>query len=215
MTSLQPWLGCVRRIPMLNVRSNGRPWLRSSRIMAASISVMPCPYRSTTDCCVLRRAHSWIVSCCILLLEHWDSLEQRFGVSIGLREFAYICSRDDRSSAEVRSFLAATLPAAAIGRVSVIAAYLFAVASKRSVPPKALQSYSPYRLGRSTDPAMVRHLLLAGIEPLRSPSPTGEITPRCLREQRLRSPGRRGPTDEPSPEGNRRSDSDASRHSSA
>ena len=96
------------------------------------------------------------------LLEHWDSLEQRFGVSIGLREFAYICSRDDRSSAEVRSFLAATLPAAAIGRVSVIAAVTNLLWPRSDeVRQKALQSYSPYRQGRSTDPALVRHLLLS------------------------------------------------------
>ena len=28
------------------------------------------------------------------LQTHWDNLEQRFGLSIGLREFAYICSKD-------------------------------------------------------------------------------------------------------------------------
>ena len=95
------------------------------------------------------------------LQAHWDSLEQRFGLSIGLREFAYICSRDDRLSAAVRAFLSTTLPAAAIGRVTVISAVTNLLWPRSDeVRQKALQSYSPYRQGRGTDPAVVRHLLL-------------------------------------------------------
>lgn len=95
------------------------------------------------------------------LLAHWDNLEQRFGVSIALREFAYICSRDDRLSDAVRAFLSATLPAAAIGRVTVLSAVTNLLWPRSDeVRQKVLQSYSPYRQGRSADPAVVRHLLL-------------------------------------------------------
>jgi len=95
------------------------------------------------------------------LLAHWDNLEQRFGLSIGLREFAYICSRNDHLSAAVRGFLSATLPAAAIGRVTVLSAVTNLLWPRSDeVRQKALQSYSPYRQGRSTDPAVVRHLFL-------------------------------------------------------
>jgi hypothetical protein len=56
------------------------------------------------------------------LQTHWDSLEHGFGLSIGLREFAYICSKNAKLAASVRTFLSATLPAAAIGHVNVFAA---------------------------------------------------------------------------------------------
>jgi hypothetical protein len=95
------------------------------------------------------------------LQEHWDSLEERFGLSIGLREFAYICSRDPSLAAAVRAFLSATLPAAAIGQVTVVAAVTNLLWPRSDeVRQRALQSHNPYREGRSTDPAVVRHLLL-------------------------------------------------------
>ena len=93
---------------------------------------------------------------------HWDSLEQRFGLAVGLREFAYICSKDVNLSASVRKFLSMTLPAAAIGYVTVLAAMTSLLWPRADeVRQRALQSYNPYRLGRSTDPAVVRHLLLS------------------------------------------------------
>lgn len=95
------------------------------------------------------------------LQTHWDSLEARFGLSIGLREFAYICSRDSRLAGTVRAFLTATLPAAAAGQVSVIAAVTNLLWPRSGeVRQRALQSHNPYREARSTDPAVVRHLLL-------------------------------------------------------
>ncbi|AMS39347.1 protein DpdJ [Aminobacter aminovorans] len=93
---------------------------------------------------------------------HWDSVEGRFGLAIGLREFAYICSKDVNLSASVRTFLSATLPAAAIGQVTVIAAVTSLLWPRAyEMRQRALQSYNPYRQGRSTDPAVVRHLLLS------------------------------------------------------
>jgi hypothetical protein len=95
------------------------------------------------------------------LQTHWDSLEQRSGLSIGLREFAYVCSKDANLSATVRSFLSATLPAAAIGHVTVLAAITSLLWPRSDeVRHRALQSFNPYRQVRCTDPAVVRHLLL-------------------------------------------------------
>jgi DEAD/DEAH box helicase/Helicase conserved C-terminal domain len=95
------------------------------------------------------------------LQTRWDTLEKGFGLSIGLREFAYICSKDSNLSASVRTFLSATLPAAAIGYVTVLAAVTSLLWPRADeVRQRALQSYNPYRQGRSTDPAVVRHLLL-------------------------------------------------------
>jgi hypothetical protein len=51
------------------------------------------------------------------LQTHWDNLEQGFGLSIGLREFAYICSKnanlsasDDRQTRLLRICFSAPAP---------------------------------------------------------------------------------------------------------
>lgn len=96
------------------------------------------------------------------LQAHWDALESRFGVAIELREFAYICSKDVTLSAAVRAYLAATLPPAAIGHVTVLAAITSLLWPRANeVRKRVLQSYNPFRRTRSTDPAIVRHLLLS------------------------------------------------------
>jgi hypothetical protein len=95
------------------------------------------------------------------LQTHWDATQDRFGVAIGLREFAYIASRDPTLSTDVRAFLAATLPAAAIAHVTVLSAITSLLWPRANeVRQRVLQSYNPYRQTRSTDPAVVRHLLL-------------------------------------------------------
>lgn len=95
------------------------------------------------------------------LLSHWDRIEQQFGVSIALREFAYICSKDVHLAAAVRSFLATTLPAYAVAHVTVLAAITSLLWPRSDeVRHRALRSYNPYRQTRTTDPAVVRHLLL-------------------------------------------------------
>ncbi len=92
---------------------------------------------------------------------YWDRLEQRFGFSVGLREFAYVASADAGSAQAVRRFLAATLPAAAIGHVTVLSAITSLLWPRaHEIRRRALQSYNPFRAHRSTDPAIVRHLLL-------------------------------------------------------
>ncbi|MEH6792182.1 protein DpdJ [Parasphingorhabdus sp.] len=96
------------------------------------------------------------------LQNHWDATQDRFGVAIGLREYAYIASRDATLSNAVRAFLAATLPAAAIAQVTVLSAITSLLWPRANeVRQRILQSYNPFRQTRSTDPAVVRHLLLS------------------------------------------------------
>lgn len=95
------------------------------------------------------------------LQTHWDATQDRFGIAIGLREYAYIASRDVTLATAVRAFLAATLPAAAIGHVTVLSAITSLLWPRANeVRQRVLQSYNPFRQTRSTDPAVVRHLLL-------------------------------------------------------
>ena len=96
------------------------------------------------------------------LQTHWDATQERFGIAIGLREYAYIASRDATLSNAVRAFLAATLPAAAIAHVTVLSAITSLLWPRANeVRQRVLQSYNPFRQTRSTDPAVVRHLLLS------------------------------------------------------
>ena len=93
---------------------------------------------------------------------HWDATQNRFGIAIGLREYAYIASRDATLSSAVCAFLAATLPAAAIAHVTVLSAITSLLWPRANeVRQRVLQSYHPFRQTRSTDPAVVRNLLLS------------------------------------------------------
>jgi hypothetical protein len=95
------------------------------------------------------------------LIEHWDTLEHRLGVAIGLREFAYAVSRTEAWRDRVRNYLIANLPGAAAANVSVFAAVFSMLWPRENeVRLTSLQSYNPYRAGRATDPAVVRELLL-------------------------------------------------------
>lgn len=101
------------------------------------------------------------------LQSYWDELETRFGISIGLREFAYVAAYTPQYATQVRAFLRATLPADAAAQVSVMSALnnlLWPRASE--VRQRALHSYNPYRTSPATDPAIVRHLLLGRSIPL-------------------------------------------------
>ena len=96
------------------------------------------------------------------LQSHWDATQAKFGIAIGLREFAYIASRDTVLATAVRAFLAATLPAAAIAHVTVLSAISSLLWPRANeVRQRVLQSYNPFRQTQSTDPAVVRHLLLS------------------------------------------------------
>lgn len=95
------------------------------------------------------------------LQRHWDDLELKYGLSIGLREFAYACTKNAELSARIRTFLGATLPTATAGHVTVLAAVTSLLWPREGeLRQKTLQSYNPFRLSRTTDPAVVRHLLL-------------------------------------------------------
>ena len=95
------------------------------------------------------------------LHEYWDHLEHRFAVTLGLREFAYTCSRNELWQGRIRSYLADSLPpeaATMIGILEIITSLLWP--REAEVRGHSLQSYNPYRETRSTDPAIVRHLLI-------------------------------------------------------
>ena len=96
------------------------------------------------------------------LQAHWDALEVQFGIAIGLREFAYISSKDSTISAAVSAYLAQTLPTAALGQVTVLAALMSLLWPRANeVRKRVLQSYNPFREGLSIDPAIVRSLLVS------------------------------------------------------
>jgi hypothetical protein len=91
----------------------------------------------------------------------WDDLEDRLGLSLGMREFAYAASREQHWRGRVEQYLAATLPAGAASGTSVYAALLSMLWARESeVRRTSLQSYNPYRDARATDPAIVRALVL-------------------------------------------------------
>jgi hypothetical protein len=95
------------------------------------------------------------------LTSEWDALEDRSGIAIGLREFAYAVTRHPELNGQVHAYLAATLPAGAAQGVSVFAA-VFSILWPREgeIRQASLRSYNPYRSARATDPAVVRELLL-------------------------------------------------------
>lgn len=95
------------------------------------------------------------------LLEHWDRTEARTGIALGLREFSYVCAKDPAIAAEVKAFLG-RLPGQGTARVSVIAAVANLLWPRAGeVRLRSLRSYNPYRSTKTTDPALVRLLLMS------------------------------------------------------
>lgn len=95
------------------------------------------------------------------LTTHWDSLENRLGMAVGLREFAHAVGSDNVWGDRVQAFIAANLPGAAAANVSVFAAVFGMLWPRESeVRRTSLSAYNPYRAARATDPAVVRELLL-------------------------------------------------------
>lgn len=95
-------------------------------------------------------------------LQHfWDDLESRFRVTIGLREFAYVCSKKPSISLSIRSFLVKTLPVVVANQVTVLDAVMSLLWPREAeLRQKVLHSYNPYRQTRTTDPTLIRYLLL-------------------------------------------------------
>ncbi|WP_230946070.1 hypothetical protein, partial [Burkholderia vietnamiensis] len=95
------------------------------------------------------------------LTAHWDSLEQRLGVAVGLREFSYAVCHNEVWRDRVRAYLNASLPSNTAANVSVFAAVFSMLWPRETeVRQASLHSYNPYRTSRATDPAVVRELLL-------------------------------------------------------
>lgn len=95
------------------------------------------------------------------LTAYWDSLEDRLGMTLGLREFAYAVSSEKVWGDQVRAYIAGNLPGAAAANVSVFAVVFGMLWPRESeVRRTSLSAYNPYRTARTTDPAVVRELLL-------------------------------------------------------
>jgi hypothetical protein len=94
------------------------------------------------------------------LIGHWEELEQRFGVAIGLREFCCIALRNRSLRDEVMAALG-NLPGASPQDADIIAVLSGLLWPKGiEIRQRTLQSYNPFRPRRLTDPALIRHLLL-------------------------------------------------------
>ncbi|WP_122570549.1 protein DpdJ [Pseudomonas viridiflava] len=95
------------------------------------------------------------------LQKFWDDVEKRFRVTIGLREFAYVCSKKRSISLRVRSFLVQTLPLSVANKVTILDAVMSLLWPREvELRQKLLRSYNPYRQTRTTDPTLIRYLLL-------------------------------------------------------
>jgi hypothetical protein len=103
----------------------------------------------------------------LFLQEQWDALEQSCRFSLGLREFGYVASQQPAIAERVRAFLASTLPPAALTQVNLVAAVTNLLWPREAeIRQRVLTSYNPYREARTTDPALVRNLLLTEQVPI-------------------------------------------------
>jgi len=94
------------------------------------------------------------------LARHWEALEQRFGIAIGLREFCCIALGNRSLRDEVVEVLG-KLPGASSQDANIVAVLSGLLWPKGiEIRQRTLQSYNPFRPRRLTDPALIRHLLL-------------------------------------------------------
>ena len=94
------------------------------------------------------------------LTRHWEALERRFGVAIGLREFCCIALNIHGPRAEIIAAIGELLGAAPQDAdiIAVLSGLLWPKGIE--IRQRTLQSYNPFRQRRLTDPALIRHLLL-------------------------------------------------------
>lgn len=94
------------------------------------------------------------------LLLAWENLEVRHQLGIGLREFCYVALSLPGVRDSLRQLLKGAYPT--LGNAELIQV-LGGLLWPRGIEirQRALQSYNPFRSRRVTDPALVRHLLLA------------------------------------------------------
>lgn len=95
------------------------------------------------------------------LIRHWEALEARYGVSLGVREFCTIAIElpSIRSRLQTIVIAAGAAQQSSVGDlVQVLNALLWPRGME--IRQKSLQSYNPFRTLRVTDPGLVRELLL-------------------------------------------------------
>ena len=95
------------------------------------------------------------------VLSKWDELEANLGVAIGLREMSYVAASDNEIAVMLRCVLRTYAPSvsqSSVDLVLVLASLLWPRGVE--IRQRSLQSYSPFRRRRLTDPAIVRFLLL-------------------------------------------------------
>jgi hypothetical protein len=94
------------------------------------------------------------------LTRHWEALEHRFGVAIGLREFCCIAVINPGLRDEIVGAFG-ELPGAVPQDADIIAVLSGLLWPKGiEIRQRTLQSYNPFRQRRLSDPALIRHLLL-------------------------------------------------------
>jgi hypothetical protein len=97
----------------------------------------------------------------LFLQDEWDAIERSLGLALSLREFSYAASQQQHIAERVRSYLALTLPAAALAGLNILAAITNLLWPRgEEVRKRVLQSYNPFRQGRTSNPELVRALLL-------------------------------------------------------
>ena len=100
------------------------------------------------------------------IIQYWDDIEAHYGLSVDVREFCYIASKKPDIAKKVKLYVQGNVPSGS-GGISVLSALQSLLWPRaHEVRKRALQSYNPFRRSRSTDPALVRHLLLDRRVPL-------------------------------------------------
>jgi hypothetical protein len=95
------------------------------------------------------------------LIEHWESLEQRFGIAIDLRVFCYLAAQSATLGPRIAAMISGGAGQTAVGveAVGVLSGLLMPLPSEAR--QHALQHRSPYRNNGFIDPALIRELLFA------------------------------------------------------
>lgn len=102
----------------------------------------------------------------LAILNYWNECEEETGIALSPREIVFLLSKNDRIATAVRKLIARTLPMVRESEVDIVQA-LGGLLWPRGVEvrQRSLQSYSPFRRRRLTDPALVRALLIDATVP--------------------------------------------------
>ncbi len=100
------------------------------------------------------------------IIAFWDAVEARYGLAVEVREFCYIASKNPDLAETTRRYIQGGMLQGA-GGVSVLAALQSLLWPRaHETRQRTLRSYNPFREPSSTDPALVRHLLLGRSVPV-------------------------------------------------